>query len=774
MISALPLGGAETQSAALRDSHACSHCGNPVPPGRGDGFCCTGCLAVNRLLAEAGLQRYYDLKPGPTAPQLGYFDRRPSLAWLDAQAGSGRLSLGVEGIQCGACVWVIGQLAARQGPAKVEVNSALGRLGLRYDPALFDVKAYLQTLAQFGYRVRPFDAAGGDPSRPLLLRLGVCAAVTLNTMSFSLPFYLGLADDQGGLAQVLRWLSLALTSAGVAYGGGYFFRRAWASLRHGVAHFDITISLGLAAAFAGSLWSMAQGRGDARYLDSVNLFLTLMLLGRFLQERALLGQRRQLLQADSFALATVTALDLLPHEMPWTAVETGQRLLLQPGTLCPSDALLEEKEAEFDLASVNGEAHPALLSPGLAVPAGARLLSARPAIVRATAPFSAGLLARLLPAEAKEEDLPVLWRWTVRYSVGFVLLAAFGGLAYWLRVDPPKALPVFIAVLVVTCPCALGIAVPLARTLADRRLAAQGLTLRRPGLLERLHGVRQVWLDKTGTLTLADLELVDPGQLDRLGLGNRLALMGAASASRHPVSRALFRELSARGAAFPMEPGAAEEIPGLGVRYRDKQGQWFLGRSQDDSAWAQLTLNGRPVASFQLRERVLQDAPDAVRRLQRLGLKVGLLSGDAAPRVAAMAVHLGLRPEEAHAQCNPETKAARVAAGPSLMLGDGLNDSQALRLAAASGTPSWESSPQADQSDFSFSSGSLAWLPELFETARALRRALWGNLAFALVYNLSLTALALTGGFSPLLCAVTMPGSSLLVILLTARAMRRR
>ena len=752
----------------------CRHCGNPIPMSRHDLFCCTGCLAVNRLLNESGLMRYYDLKPVTTSPLLGYFDRRPSLTWLDTQAGarSGHLELGIEGIQCGACVWVIHQIAQRGGPVKTELNSALGRLNLEFDPAQFDVKNYLENLADLGYRVRPFDNSLGNPSQGLLLRLGVCAAITMNTMSFSLPFYLGLAEDSGALAQLLRTLSVILTTISVVYGGSYFFRRAGQALRHGVAHFDITISLGLAAAYLGSLWSMVHGRADALYLDSVNLFLTFMLLGRFLQERALLTQRRYLLQADSFAVATVTILNPSPHEILWSRVEMGQRLLLQPGTLCPCDSILEDEAgAEFDLASINGERRPAFLHQGDPIPAGARLLSNHPSIGRTSAPFSSSLLAKLLPEQLPNEDLPVLWRWTVQYGIAFVLLAAFGGLAYWLQYDPSRALPVFVAVLVVSCPCALGIAVPLARTLADQRLASFGLTVRQPGLLERLQKVDQIWLDKTGTLTLTDLSLTKPEALEELPPHAQIALMGAAAASRHPVSRALFRELSARGIQYP-ETGTAEEILGQGVRFRDTHGQWFLGRSMEKEAWAELSLNGNPIATFQLQEQVLQDAADAVKQLRKMGMKVGLLSGDSPQRVDAMAEELGLKPNETHAQCSPEKKAEFAAAKNSLMLGDGLNDGLALKSATVSGTPTWERSPLADQSDFSFSSGSLAWLPKLFETSKALRRTLWANLAFTLVYNVVLVTFALRGSFSPLLCAITMPASSLLIIGLTVHSLR--
>lgn len=754
---------------------ACRHCGNPIPASRADGFCCAGCLAVNRLLAEEGLDTgYYKLRPKAIQPLLGYFDRRPSLDWLDGAPGlkAGKLELNVEGLQCGACVWAIERVAQKQGGARVGVNTALGRLSLAFDPTAFDAKRYLQSVAELGYHVRPIDEALEDRSRPLLLRLGVSAAVAMNAMSYSLPVYFGLAEDGSGLIQALRNLNLGLTIIGVLYGGSYFFGRAWASLKQGVAHFDIPIALGILAAFFGSLWAHWRGDSGSVYYDSVNVFLTFMLAGRFIQERALLRNRRQLLKAEAFQHSLVTVLDPTPREIRFPEVETGMRLLLQPGSLCPAEALVDEDGlCEFDRASVTGEAAPAALRRGERVPAGARLVGAKPARLLAAAPFSAGLLARLAPSSLGDEELPVVWRWSVKYYVAFVLLTAFGALGYWLWKDPSVAAKAFIATLVVTCPCGLGIAAPLARTLADRRLAAAGLVVRQPGVLERLHGITQVWLDKTGTLTFSQLQLADPRALNALAPAARRALMGASAASRHPVSRALFRELSAQGEAWP-EEGHAEEIPGQGVRWKDAQGDWFLGRGMDGAPQAELSLGGNSIARFELSERLLSDAAPSLKALQDRGVKVGLLSGDHASRVQALAHELGL--SEARAGQSPEQKLAAVAERPALMLGDGLNDAQALAAARVSGTPAWERTVVADRADFSFGGASLAWLPELFATRDALRRTLWGNLRFTALYNLAVVSLTVQGLFSPLLCAILMPGSSLLVMGLTLRSMAKR
>jgi Cu2+-exporting ATPase len=765
-------------TAAAPAALLCRHCGQPNPAGRDDGFCCAGCRVVSRLLREQGLERYYELKPAALAPQFGYFDAGPSFSWLAGAPGlkQGRLELGVEGIQCGACVWVIQQLASRAG-AKAGVNTALGRLSLEFDPARFDAPAYFASLSALGYRVGPPGGEAADPTRPLLIRLGVCAAIAMNTMFFTLPFYFGLAEDGSGIKGLLRGLNLALSLLSLVYGGGYFFRRAFHALRMRVAHFDIPVALGIASVFLGSLWAELRGLEASVYFDTLNVFIALMLLGRYLQERALLRGRRGLLKGEAFEAMRATVLGPPIRELPLADLRRGMRLLLQPGALVPAAARLEEGPAEFDLASMTGELRPRLLRAGESVKAGARLVSSRALRAVLEADFEAAALSGLLPPEAAEEDLPLLWRWSVRYYLAFVLLSALGGLGFWLWKDPSQAGKVFVSTLVVTCPCGLGIAVPLARTQATRRLMRLGLSLRRPGVLDRLHGVTQVCLDKTGTLSFASLELENPQALERLAPPALSALMGAAAGSRHPVSRALFAELLARGVAYP-EGGGSEELPGKGLRYSDPNGDWFLGRSMESGASArparaQFSLDGVSLARFDFKERLLEDAPAALSRLRAMGLNLSMLSGDHPWRVQDAAQSLGLGPLEARGGLSPAEKAAAVAAAPSLMLGDGLNDGLALGLAKVGGTPSWERSLVAERTDFSFSSGSLAWLPELFETAARLRRVLWLNLGFAWGYNLLMVSLTLQGLVTPLVCALVMPLSALFVGTLSGRAMAR-
>lgn len=760
---------------------ACFHCGNSVPASRSDGFCCAGCRAVYRLLHESGLERYYALRPARTAPLFNYFDRSSSLQWLEKNPGfaKGCLELNVEGIQCAACVWAIEKLAGRQGGATVRVNSALGRLSLRFDPARFDVRRYLGLLGELGYRVQPMEEGFKDDSQGLLLRMGVCLTVSMNTLFFSIPIYLGLREDSDGVYHVLRNLNFGLTVFSLIFGGSYFMVRAAKSLRQGIAHFDLPIALGVATAFCGSLWAHWHGFGGTIYFDSVNAFLTFMLVGRFMQERTLVHNRRRLFKSDAFAAGIVTLLDGVPRDIPYAQVLAGQTLLLQPGSLCPCPArLLDAGPSEFDRAAVTGEARPVELKRAEAIAAGSRLISASAVRVRASAPFSGSLLAGLSSAPPAVEELPVLWRWAVRWYVFLVLAAAFGGWAFWMWRNPALAPRVFISALVVTCPCGLGIAVPLARTLADRRLFASGLTVRQPGLLERVPQVERVCLDKTGTLTFSQLELANPGILDGLGAEDLSALMGASASSRHPVSLSLFHELSARGVPFP-EAGTALEIPGQGISWTTEKASWFLGRSMSEGgessrARAILSRDSTLVASFELEERILSEAADSLRRLRERGLELILLSGDHPARVTAMARQLGLGAAEHLGGLQASDKAKIAGLRPSLMLGDGLNDGPALKVATVSGTPVWERTVVSDGADFSFNSGSLAWLPELFDTARDLRRAVWGNLAFAAFYNLVLLTFSLRGLFSPLWCAITMPGGSLLVIALTARAMRPR
>ncbi|MBF5045690.1 heavy metal translocating P-type ATPase [Aggregicoccus sp. 17bor-14] len=771
----------------------CLHCGSPVPEGVVPArFCCAGCESVYGLLQEQGLTRYYALAGGQGAPALEVPTQR-SRAWLEpllarAEAdGAGSLcalQLDVQGLHCAACVWLMEELFRRQGGgASLTVNPALGTLRLRWAQGRFDVGAYLTSVERFGYLFGPPRKRPGAASRDLPVRLGVCAALTMNVMMFSVAFYLGLSPAEGDLFALFTRLSVLLSTAVVLVGGWPFLRTAVQGVRRGVLHLDLPIAVGILLVYATSLLKVRDGRGDLAYFDTLNTFVTLMLVGRWLQQRVIERNRRFLLEDDGAdglvvrreegaALATVRA----------PQVREGDVMVVAPGDLVPVDAELLEEAARFSTDWITGESAARQLSQGERVPAGAFNGSGSAVRVRALSDFAdSPLVALLRQAPEGSGGVPLHARFWNALSRGWavaVLGIAAAGLALWWPSGPQRALEVAVALLVVTCPCALGLAVPLAYELAQARLRRIGLFSRRADLLDRLPRVRSVLFDKTGTLTLGRLELVDPRCVEALSHEARDAAFDMVSRSNHPVSRCLAAALSRVGARY--SAGArVVEVAGCGL----EMGAWRLGKRGWCTAHIPhpdplpggegtvLTFNGQVVAVFSLREAVRADARREVAALQSEGLGVWLISGDAPERVGAMALALGVPAEHALGGQRPEDKAAavrRIDRQDTLYLGDGVNDSLAFEAALCAGTPAIDRPVMPGKADFFLLGEGLAPLREALALSRKLRAVVRRTLALALAYNVLAIATCLAGLMTPLRAAVAMPLSSLSLLLLTA------
>jgi P-type Cu2+ transporter len=274
-------------------SGVCAHCGTTLDDTRHAPYCCEGCGAVAALLRDGGLERYYDLRDGAIAPTRNA-DAPRDLAWLEplearakATTSPSRIDLDLQGIQCTACVWLLEELFRRAPHAlHAEINPAIGHASLLVSPG-FDLRAYVVTAARLGYRFGPTvtrDASVSRRGSALVGRLGVCAALAINTMIFALPLYLGL--NNGPTHSVFRWITLALSTASVVVGGSVFIRSAFAAIRRRILHLDVPIALGIIAAYSGSLLHHIARRDGAAYFDTVSVFIALMLLGRWLQARA--------------------------------------------------------------------------------------------------------------------------------------------------------------------------------------------------------------------------------------------------------------------------------------------------------------------------------------------------------------------------------------------------------------------------------------------------------------------------------------------------------
>jgi Cu2+-exporting ATPase len=790
--SAVRLPG--TLPAMSTGSSICEHCGTAFTPaqraeeqGAHDRYCCRGCEFVASLIHDQGFDRYYDLKQSAaTAPVRSRPFEDHDLAWLaplvtaaesasnnSATTAAAELDCAVEGISCIGCVWLIDRLFERHpGAIRAAANPANGRLHLEWQRDACDIAAYLKELATFGYVAAPATGRAASPERRGLAgRMGLCGAFALNAMGFSLPTYLGMPADFE-FAGLFRLIAFTSATLAMLVGGGFFITRAWRALKAGALHIDLPIALGLIAAYLGSIAGWAAAEEKLLYFDFVATFVFLMLVGRYVQTAAVEKNRLRLVRRSPLPESVRSGETMLPI----SALEPGTTFQLDPGKALPVSACLSDGVAEVSLEWIHGEADPVTLLPGARLPAGAILLGRQPVTVTADETWADSLISKLVADTAGDRGSPVFQR-LLKVYLSVVLVTGVAVFAIWARGrDVKTGLQAMISVFVVSCPCALGVAVPLADEWAAARLARAGAFVRRASLWPRLRRVKHVIFDKTGTLTLERPLLENPGTVDGLDDLAALALARLTRGSLHPVSRTLLESLGSRGQRLleVLGPVDVEEIPGQGVRLTAEDGEWFLGKGGQGT---ELRHDGTLVAAFTFRDSLRPGAADALRHLEKRGLSIHILSGDSPLKVARLAHALGLPYDQAHGGLSPEEKCRSVKAldrQDTLYVGDGANDSLAFDAAFVTGTPVVDRSLLESKADFYALGSGLAYLEEAFAAADGRARGVRRAFAFALSYNLAVVALSATAHMSPLLAAVLMPLSSVVSILLVATGKEKR
>lgn len=775
----------------------CAHCGTGFSPrSEGERFCCRGCEFVAELITEQGFDQFYDLKQGvAVTPVRSRPFEEHDFSWLAPQVASAegtasarhepaRLDLGLEGVSCVGCVWLIEKLFARHpGAIRAAAHPAGGRLHLEWEPGRCDLEAFLRELCQFGYVAAPAGSAtSGHERRRLAARLGLCGAFALNTMGFSLPVYLDMPPtfEFAALFKLIAFLSATLS---MLVGGGYFIDRAWRAARSGSLHIDLPIALGLVSAYGGSIFGWAIDNDELMYFDFVSTFVFLMLAGRFLQTAAVDRNRRRLMRQQPVPEALPRS-DESGGSIALADLEPGACFLLGPGQALPVSGILTSDEADFSLEWIHGEADPVRFAAGSRLPAGAILLSRGAVAVEASERWSDSLLARLTAAPSADRGSPGLERllrtylWVV-LGLGLAAWLGWGLSGKWLT-----GLQSMISVFVISCPCALGVAIPLADDLAASAMARLGVFVRSATVWPRLRRIRHVIFDKTGTLTLERPVLENPDAVAGLDDESAVALARLTRGSLHPVSRSLLEALGGRGQkllAHSTQHPQVREFPGLGVTLESDGVSWSLGKA----GWSgqgghpidavkpdtELRRNGLPVAAFHFRESLRPEATTTVRWLAEAGLSLHILSGDHPEKVRQIAVALGLPEDQSAGGLDPIGKAARVREldrQDTLYLGDGANDALAFDAALVTGTPVVDRSLLESKADFYTLGSGLGFLPGLLGAAETRCRAVRTAFAFALAYNLTTVAFSMAGRMNPLLAAILMPLSSVISILLVA------
>lgn len=768
----------------------CAHCGQPRPSDRDDVYCCRGCRAVATLLERSGLTRYYDLRAGAGVPVADLGAQPRDVKWLETieariEEGDAHVELDLQGVHCAACVWLVETLLERATPVgRVEVNPALGRCALDV-PRGFDLRGFVASVEAFGYRFGPATSRETPASDRLLVRTGIALALAGNTMMLGAAIHLGLRDGP-----VYAWasrVSFATALLATAIGAPIFARSAFAGLRRGVLHLDLPIVLGMGLALVGSTWSYITG-GGAVYTDTLAAFVALMLLGRWLQTRVLERNRRELL-ADPGAeglLARVLR-DGRAALVPCTDVGAGETLLVASGDLVPVASTLADDAAAFSLDFIDGESRPRSFVRGDVVPAGAFLADSTAARLVATEAFDASAITRLLRARP-EEDMRTRAHAGLPKNVGALYVALVLALALatfvitWLRgLGLTAALEATTAALVVTCPCAFGIAVPLAYEVVQSRLRRAGIYVRRPTFFERALRVRHVVFDKTGTLTTGRLRVEDVAPLRALDTDAQRAAADLVARSSHPKSRALDEALRTMPDAKVSADAVVREVRGQGLELARDGHVYRLGTpsftgAPDADGDLVLTRDGRLLAALRTVEELRPETPLELARLRAMGLEVSILSGDTRDNVARIAASVGVNAARAIGDARPEDKAAWIAAhDPAgiLLLGDGLNDALALEIAGCSGTPSVERPFAAARADFYFVTPGLGPVAQTLRAAQRLANVVRADLVIALVYNVAAVALCMASLMKPWLAALLMPASSLFTIAYTVVRLTR-
>ncbi|MDE1917780.1 MAG: cadmium-translocating P-type ATPase [Sphingomonadales bacterium] len=683
-------------------------------------------------------------------------------------------TLVVPGMHCAGCMGKVERgLGALTGVGTARVNLSARQVTVTHDDRL-DVPALVAALDGIGFASQPRGEEMAPPPsavKPLLAPLAVAGFACMNVMLLSVSVWSGAG---GATRDLFHWLSAAIGIPAILYSGRVFFASAWSALRHGRTNMDVPISIGVVLATGLSFYEVLTHGTDA-WFDGTLMLLLFLLVGRVLdammRDRARAGVDALLRQAASGAMVVgrdgalqwLAACELLPGMV--IRVGLGERLAAD-GVICAG-------RSRFDQSLLTGESAPVPLGMDGPVHAGMLNLDA-PVDVRVTAAGADTTLAdiaRLMEAAGQHRSryVRIADRASRLYAPAVHTLAALS-FAGWLLAGAGlyHALVIAISVLIITCPCALGLAVPVAQVVASGALMRVGVMVKDGGALERIARVDRALIDKTGTLTLGR-PVPDPQFVATLPDAEASVALALASHSRHPLSQALAQALAARGVAGAVLEDVVE-VPGEGVKALWQGHRVALRRPDGAQARrgmvAAIDIAGQQARVIPFADRLRADHGEALGWLHAMGVRCEILSGDRGQSVIDVACETGLF---ARAGVSPQGKLDAIAslqrAGHHvLMAGDGLNDGPALAAADASIAPSSASDVGRQAADFVFMGDGLLALPRAVAGARATMRVVRQNFALAIGYNILAVPLAMTGHVTPLLAAVAMSGSSLVVI----------
>ncbi|AZI36330.1 cation-translocating P-type ATPase [Caenibius tardaugens] len=696
------------------------------------------------------------------------------LASREIDAGLRQTDLSVPGISCGGCIHKIEEaLGKLPGVTRARVNLSTKRVAVDWretegPPPLGEA------LTGLGYDGFLYEARedAKDPQLVRLIRaLAVAGFASLNIMGLSISVWSGAADE---IRNLFHWLSAAIALPTLAYSGRVFFKSAWQALRHGQTNMDVPISIGVLLAFAMSLYDTILRQPHA-YFDAAVSLLFFLLIGRTLDH--VMREKARSAVKGLGRLAAYGATVVTPNGrrtyLSTEELEPGMTILLRAGDRIPVDAIVLHGRSDIDASLATGESVPEPVAPGAALRAGTLNLTG-PLTIHATAASKDSFLAEMMrlmeAAEGGRAHFRRVADRAARLYAPVVHSAAFLSFLGWMLAtgDWHHAATIAVAVLIITCPCALGLAVPMVQVVAARALFEHGIMVKDGSAMERLVEIDTVIFDKTGTLTLGHPGLRRDITVDEapLAIAARIG-----SHSHHPYAKALAAAVLPADIAFD----TVAEHAGLGLEARIGKDVWRLGRGEWalDEAFVQsgtgtvLACNGKFVQSFAFEDELRAGAVAAIRTLRGHGYALEIMSGDTPAAVLPVAEELGI--ERVQARLLPQEKTAHLqvlakTGHKALMVGDGMNDAPALVAAHVSITPGSAADVGRQAADFVFLRSDLESVPFTISIARKADRLIRQNFAFAALYNVVAVPAATGGYVTPLAAALAMSGSSILVV----------
>lgn len=794
----------------------CFHCGLPLPQnltfeqeieGSKRSFCCPACQAVCSAIYDAGLEGFYDrapqgvLAPPPeTSKDLALYDLDEVQAEFVSSLGKEReIHLLVEGIHCAACVWLIERsLGQLSGVLNAQVNLSGKRLLLAWDNSLIKLSQIIAHLAQIGYAAVPYDPEVAEgrlkkQNRALLLRMAFAAFAMMNLLWISIALYGGANESE--FRSLFHWVGFSLATPTLLYSGYPFLHSAWTGLRRLHLTMDLPIAIGAISTYLYSVYiTLNQSVIGEVYYDTVVNFLFVILVGRYLEamsKRQAVASTQRLLDLQPRAATVLRDGEIVL--LPIRAVQADDVVVLKPGDKIPVDGIIIDGRSSVDESMLSGESHPVIKQEGSKVSAGTINIdnSLKVRVDGTLRNTSLGRIINLVEeAQASKAPIQCTADRIVPWFIAATLTLATFTFFWWLNTGFEIALMAATAVLIITCPCAFGLATPMAIASASGLAARSGILIKNGGVLETLSEIDHVVFDKTGTLTVGRMlvqKILTSGNISQETLMSMVVALE--THSEHNIAKALCNWADEKD----LPTYLAQQIvnkPGFGIKGIVDDREIFIGTTQwlkqnqlqmnedlsqkahqlesDGSSCVHVAIDGLHEALISISDQLRKDAKTLVDALRSKNIRMTILSGDRQTVVEHIAQQLG-GGMETMAEVLPEDKdmmiqKLREEGATVAMVGDGINDAAALNradigIALGSGTDI-----SGESADIVLMTNELDKVSLAMQLSQRTLRTIRQNIGISFTYNIIMVPLAMAAMITPLVAAISMPISSLLVI----------